>query len=92
MLPTYPYATCRLDIFSTSADTVFDRVADMLVDMSATCRADTHVSVDFTIFWTFKNPTFPAKVKVTAAVVAAAAALVAAIAAAVVAALIFTHY
>ncbi len=61
MLPTYPYATCRLDIVSTLADTVFGRVADMSADMSATCRADTHVSVDSTIFLTFENPTFPAK-------------------------------
>jgi hypothetical protein len=59
MLPTYPYATCRLDIVNTSADTVFDRVADT----SATCWADTHVSVDSTIFSTFENPTFPAKLK-----------------------------
>ncbi len=61
MLPTYPYATCRLNIVSTSADTVFGRVADMSADMLATCRADTHVSVDSTIFSTFENPTFPAK-------------------------------
>ncbi len=63
MLPTYPYATCRLDIVSTSADTVFGRVADMSANMSATCWADTHVSVDSTIFSTFENPnpTFPAK-------------------------------
>ncbi len=61
MLPAYPYATCRLDIVSTSADTVFGCVANMSADMSATCRADTHVSVDSTIFLTFKNPTFSAK-------------------------------
>ena len=61
MLPTYPYATCWLDIVSTLADTVFGRVADMSADMSATCWADTHVSGDLTIFLTFKNPTFPAK-------------------------------
>jgi hypothetical protein len=61
MLPTYPYMTCRLDIVSTSADTVFGHVADMSSDMLPTCRADTHVSVNSTIFWTFKNPTFPAK-------------------------------
>jgi hypothetical protein len=60
MLPTYPYVTCRLNIVSTSVDTVFGRVTDM----SATCRADTHVSVNSTIFSTFKNPTFPAKVTV----------------------------
>ncbi len=62
MLPTYPYATCRLDIVSISADTAFGRVANMSADMSATCRANTHVSVNSTIFLTFKNPTFPAKV------------------------------
>jgi hypothetical protein len=61
MLPTCPYATCWLDIVSTLAATVFGHVADMSADMSATCRADTHVSVDSTIFSTFKNPTFPAK-------------------------------
>ncbi len=61
MLPTYLYATCRLDIVSTSADTAFGRVANMSADMSAICRADTHVSVDSTIFSTFENPTFPAK-------------------------------
>jgi hypothetical protein len=107
MLPTYPYATCRLDIVSTLADTIFGRVANMAADMSATCfsmcllycrhvanisvrditarhcqylgrhhfwscrqhvgrhvgdmSADTHVSVDSTIFLTFENPTFPAK-------------------------------
>ncbi len=61
MLPTYPYATCRLNIVSTSANTVFGCVADMLANMSATCQADTHVSVDSTIFLTFKNLTFPAK-------------------------------
>jgi hypothetical protein len=61
MFPTYPYATCRLNIVSTSADTVFGHVANMLADMSATCRANTHVSVDSTIFLTFENPTFPAK-------------------------------
>ncbi len=60
MLLTYPYATCQLDIVSTSADTVFGCVADMSADMSATCWADTHVSVDSTIFSTFKNLTFPA--------------------------------
>ncbi len=62
MLPTYPYATCRLDIVSTSADTIFGHFADMLTNMSATCRANTHVSVDSTIFSKFENPTFPAKV------------------------------
>ncbi len=61
MLPTYPYVKCRLDIVSTSTNTIFGRVADMLANMSATCRADTHMSVDSTIFLTFKNPTFPAK-------------------------------
>jgi hypothetical protein len=61
MLPTYPYVTCQLDIVSTLADTIFGCVADMLADMLATCRANTHVSVDSTIFLTFKNPTFPAK-------------------------------
>ncbi len=61
MLPTYPYATCRLDIVSTLADTVFGRVTDMSANMLATCRADTHVSVNSTIFLTFENPTFPAK-------------------------------
>ena len=61
MLPTYPYVTCRLDIVSTFADTVFGHVANMLADMSATCWANTHVSVDSTIFLTFENPTFPAK-------------------------------
>jgi hypothetical protein len=61
MLPTYPYATCWLDIVSTLADTVFGRFANMSADMSATCRADTHVSVNSTIFLTFENPTFPAK-------------------------------
>jgi hypothetical protein len=63
MLPAYPYATCRLNIVSTLADTVFGHVADMSADMSATCRADTHVSVNSTIFSTFKNPTIPAKPK-----------------------------
>jgi hypothetical protein len=57
MMPTYPYATSRLDIVSTLADTIFGCVADML----ATCRASTHMSVDSTIFSTFKNWTFPAK-------------------------------
>ncbi len=66
MLPTYPYVTCRLDIVSTSADTIFGRVADMLADKSGTCRADTHVSVNSTIFSTFENPTFPAKIMNTA--------------------------
>ncbi len=61
MLPTYPYGTCWLNIVSTSAETIFGRVADMSADMLATCQADTHVSVDSTIFLTFKNPTFPAK-------------------------------
>ncbi len=61
MLPTYPYATYQLDIVSTSADTVFGCVADMLANMLTTCRANTHVSVDSTIFLTFKNPTFPVK-------------------------------
>jgi hypothetical protein len=61
MLPTYPYATCRLDIVSTLADTVFGHVADMLANMLVTCRADTHMSVDSTIFSTFKHLTFPAK-------------------------------
>ncbi len=61
MLPTYPYATCRLDIVSTSGDTVFGCVADMSANMLATCRANTHVSNDSTIFSTFKNLTFPAK-------------------------------
>jgi hypothetical protein len=50
ILPTYPYATCRLDIISTLADTVFGRVANMSADMLATCQADTHMSVDSTIF------------------------------------------
>ncbi len=50
MLPTYPYATCRLDIVSTLANTVFGRVANMSADMSVTCRADIHVSVNSTIF------------------------------------------
>jgi hypothetical protein len=63
MLPTYPYATCRLNIVSTSADTVFGRVADMSAYMSVTCQANTHVSVDSTIFLTFKNLTFPAKIE-----------------------------
>ncbi len=66
MLPTYPYATCRLNIVSTLADTIFGHVANMSADMSAnmsaTCQANTHMSVDSTIFSTFKNPTFPAKV------------------------------
>jgi hypothetical protein len=62
MLPTYPYVTCRRDIVSTSVDTVFGRVANMLADMLATCRANTHVSVNLTIFLTFKNLTFPAKI------------------------------
>ena len=62
MLPTYPYATCWLDIVSTLADNVFGCVADMSANMSVTCRANTHVSVNSTIFLTFKNPTFPAKV------------------------------
>ncbi len=53
MLPTYPYETCQLDIVSTSANTVFGRVADMSANMLATCRADTHVSVNSTIFSTF---------------------------------------
>ncbi len=57
ILPSYPYVTCRLNIVSTLADTIFGRVTNMLV----TCRADTHVSVDSTIFSTFENPTFPAK-------------------------------
>jgi hypothetical protein len=61
MLPTYPNVTCWIDIVSTLADTVFGHVANMLANMSATCRADTHVSVDSTIFLTFENPTFPAK-------------------------------
>ncbi len=61
MLPTYPYATCRLDFVSTSADAVFGRVTNMSANMSATCWADTHVSVNSTIFLTFENPTFPAK-------------------------------
>ncbi len=61
MLPIYPYATCWLDIVSTLADTIFGRVADMSADMSATCWADTHLSVDSTIFLTFKYLTFPAK-------------------------------
>jgi hypothetical protein len=61
MLPTNPYATCWLDIVSTLADTVFGCVADMSADMSATCRANTHMSVNSIIFSTFKNPTFPAK-------------------------------
>ncbi len=29
MLPTYPYATCQLDIVSTLADTVFGHVGDV---------------------------------------------------------------
>jgi hypothetical protein len=57
MLLTYPYATCRLDIVSTSADTNFGCVADMSADMLTTCQADTHVSV----FATFENPTSSAK-------------------------------
>jgi hypothetical protein len=61
MLPTYPYMTCQLDIVSTLADTIFGCVANMSANMLATCRADTHVSVDSTIFSTFENPTFPAK-------------------------------
>jgi hypothetical protein len=61
MLPTYPYETCQHDIVSASADTVFGHAANMSADMSATCRADTHVSVNSTIFSTFENPTFPAK-------------------------------
>ncbi len=61
MLPTYPYATCWLNIVSTLANTVFGRVADMSANMAATCRANTHVSVNSTIFSTFKNLTFPAK-------------------------------
>jgi hypothetical protein len=61
MLLTYPNTTCWLNIVSTLADTVFGHVADMSADMLATCRADTHASVDSTIFSTFKNPTFPAK-------------------------------
>ncbi len=63
MLPTYPYATCRLEIVSTSADTIFGCVTDMSAKMLATCWADTHVSVDSTIFLTFENWTFPAKIK-----------------------------
>ncbi len=43
MLPTYPYATCRLNIVSTSTDTNFGRVTDMSAKISATCWADTHV-------------------------------------------------
>jgi hypothetical protein len=50
MLPTYPYATCWLNIVSSLADTVFGRVANMLTNMSATCQADKQVSVDLTIF------------------------------------------
>ncbi len=65
MLPTYPYATCRRNIVSNTAGTIFGRVADMLADMLATCRANTHMSVDLTIFSTFKNPTFPAKTTAT---------------------------
>ncbi len=61
MLLIYPYATCWLDIVSTLTDTVFGHV----VNMSATCRADTHVSVNSTIFLTFENPTFPAKEYIT---------------------------
>jgi hypothetical protein len=55
--------TCRCNIVSTSAGTVFGHVADMSADMSATCRANTHVSVNSTIFSAFENPTFPAKLK-----------------------------
>jgi hypothetical protein len=65
MLSTYLYAICQLDIVSTLADTVFGCVAEMSANMSATCWADTHVSVNSTIFSTFKNPTFPAKVLMT---------------------------
>ncbi len=64
MLPTYQYVTCWLNIVSTSADTVFGHVADM----SVTCQANTHVSVDSTIFSTFKNPTFPAKLKMLSSI------------------------
>ncbi len=63
MLPTYPYVTFWLNIVSTSADTIFGHVANMSADMSMTCRANTHVSVNSTIFSTFENPTFPAKPK-----------------------------
>ncbi len=59
MLPTYPYATCRLDIVSTSADTIFGRVADMSANMSRTCRADTHMSVNSTIFLTIRKSNIP---------------------------------
>jgi hypothetical protein len=69
MLPTYPSATCRLNIVSTSANTVFGHVANMSADMLATCRADTHVSVDSTIYLTFKNPTFAAKVATLAQII-----------------------
>jgi hypothetical protein len=61
MLPTYLYATCRRNIVSTLADTVFGHVADMSADMLATCRANTHVSVNSTIFLIFENPTLPVK-------------------------------
>jgi hypothetical protein len=59
MLPTYPYAICRLKIVSTSANTVFGRVANMSPDMLATCRADTHVSVNSTIFLDIRKSDIP---------------------------------
>jgi hypothetical protein len=61
MLPTYPYATCQLDIVSTLADTVFGHVGRHVGRYVGNMSANTHVSVNSTIFLTFENPTFPAK-------------------------------
>jgi hypothetical protein len=59
--------TMMVDLLAPTMAVLQSKAPTMAVDleaadMSVTCRADTHVSVDSTIFSTFKNLTFPAKI------------------------------